>query len=210
MLEYCGRLTCAIDRLSGNLQKTTSFFRKQTADEADKILPASYEVQCNDELLKSKFYNSSHCPSSATSPSLLGMFPNTLRIFNASYPCLAAPTVANSSPPEWRNILLLSRSSIKLEHWNTYSGQAAPAVSLICLLCNKSIVIYSSSFWGFRLSLRPTSFSGKSHMALALKRFPAPALCEQHGSTPVSFKWWIDVHRLCWMHRCHFQPQLYR
>ena len=33
----------AIDRLSGNLQKTTSFFRKQTA-EADKISRASYEV----------------------------------------------------------------------------------------------------------------------------------------------------------------------
>ena len=33
----------AIDRLSGNLQKTTSFFRKQT-DEADTILLASYEV----------------------------------------------------------------------------------------------------------------------------------------------------------------------
>ncbi len=35
----------AIDRLSGNLQKTTSFFRKQT-DEADTILLASYEVSC--------------------------------------------------------------------------------------------------------------------------------------------------------------------
>ena len=33
----------AIDRLSGNLQKTTSFFRKQTA-EADKIVRASYDV----------------------------------------------------------------------------------------------------------------------------------------------------------------------
>ena len=33
----------AIDRLSGNLQKTTSFFRKQTA-EADKIVRASYAV----------------------------------------------------------------------------------------------------------------------------------------------------------------------
>ena len=33
----------AIDRLSGNLQKTTSFFRKQT-DEADTTLLASYEV----------------------------------------------------------------------------------------------------------------------------------------------------------------------
>ena len=33
----------AIDRLSGNLQKTTSFFRKQTAD-ADKIVRASYDV----------------------------------------------------------------------------------------------------------------------------------------------------------------------
>ena len=33
----------AIDRLSGNLQKTTSFFRKQT-DEADTILLASYEI----------------------------------------------------------------------------------------------------------------------------------------------------------------------
>ena len=33
----------AIDRLSGNLQKTTSFFRKQTA-EADKIVCASYDV----------------------------------------------------------------------------------------------------------------------------------------------------------------------
>ena len=32
-----------IDRLSGNLQKTTSFFRKQTA-EADKIVRASYDV----------------------------------------------------------------------------------------------------------------------------------------------------------------------
>ena len=47
----------AIDRLSGNLQKTTSFLRKQTA-EADMILRASYQVQCNDEL-KAKFYNSS-------------------------------------------------------------------------------------------------------------------------------------------------------
>ena len=35
----------AIDRLSGNLQKTTSFFRKQT-DDADTILLASYEVSC--------------------------------------------------------------------------------------------------------------------------------------------------------------------
>ena len=33
----------AIDRLSGYLQKTTSFFRKQTA-EADKIVRASYDV----------------------------------------------------------------------------------------------------------------------------------------------------------------------
>ena len=33
----------AIDRLSGKLQKTTSFFRKQTA-EADKIVRASYDV----------------------------------------------------------------------------------------------------------------------------------------------------------------------
>ena len=33
----------ALDRLSGNLQKTTSFFRKQTA-EADKIVRASYGV----------------------------------------------------------------------------------------------------------------------------------------------------------------------
>ena len=33
----------AIDRLSGNLQKSTSFFRKQTA-EADKIVRASYDV----------------------------------------------------------------------------------------------------------------------------------------------------------------------
>ena len=33
----------AIDRLSGNLQKTTSFFRKQTA-EADKIVRAGYDV----------------------------------------------------------------------------------------------------------------------------------------------------------------------
>ena len=33
----------AIDRLSGNLQKTTSFFRKQTA-EADTIVRASYDV----------------------------------------------------------------------------------------------------------------------------------------------------------------------
>ena len=33
----------AIDRFSGNLQKTTSFFRKQTA-EADKIVRASYDV----------------------------------------------------------------------------------------------------------------------------------------------------------------------
>ena len=33
----------AINRLSGNLQKTTSFFRKQTA-EADKIVRASYDV----------------------------------------------------------------------------------------------------------------------------------------------------------------------
>ena len=33
----------AIDRLSGNLQKTTSFFRKQTA-EAAKIVRASYDV----------------------------------------------------------------------------------------------------------------------------------------------------------------------
>ena len=33
----------AIDRLSGNLQKTTSFFRKQTA-ETDKIVRASYDV----------------------------------------------------------------------------------------------------------------------------------------------------------------------
>ena len=33
----------AIDRLSGNLPKTTSLFRKQTA-EADKIVRASYDV----------------------------------------------------------------------------------------------------------------------------------------------------------------------
>ena len=33
----------AIDRLSDNLQKTSSFFRKQTA-EADKIVRASYDV----------------------------------------------------------------------------------------------------------------------------------------------------------------------
>ena len=33
----------AIDRFSGNLQKTTSFFRKQTA-EADKIVRAGYDV----------------------------------------------------------------------------------------------------------------------------------------------------------------------
>ena len=33
----------AIDRLSGNLQKTTSFFREQTA-EADKIVRASYDI----------------------------------------------------------------------------------------------------------------------------------------------------------------------
>ena len=33
----------AIDRLSGNLQKTTSFFRKQTA-EADKIVRSRYDV----------------------------------------------------------------------------------------------------------------------------------------------------------------------
>ena len=33
----------ATDRLSGNLQKTTSFFRKQTA-EADKIVRTSYDV----------------------------------------------------------------------------------------------------------------------------------------------------------------------
>ena len=33
----------AIDRLSGNLQKTSSFFRKQTA-EADKIVRASYDA----------------------------------------------------------------------------------------------------------------------------------------------------------------------
>ena len=50
----------AIDRLSGNLQKTTSFFREQTA-EADKILRDSYQVQCNDEL-KANFYNSSPLP----------------------------------------------------------------------------------------------------------------------------------------------------
>ena len=41
-----------------------------------------------------------HWPSSATSSSLLGIFLNTLRMFNASSPCLAAPTVANSSSPK--------------------------------------------------------------------------------------------------------------
>ncbi len=73
----------AIDRLSGNLQKTTSFFRKHTT-EADKILRLSYQVHCNDEL-KAKFHTTLlHYPSSATSPSLLEIFLNTLRMFNAS------------------------------------------------------------------------------------------------------------------------------
>ena len=42
-----------------------------------------------------------NCPSSATLPSLQGIFQTTLGMFNASYPCLATPTVANSSSPKW-------------------------------------------------------------------------------------------------------------
>ena len=40
----------AIDRLSGNLQKTTSIFRKPSA-EADKIVRASYDVSYNVRIL---------------------------------------------------------------------------------------------------------------------------------------------------------------
>ena len=178
----------AINRLSGNRQKTTSFFRKQTA-EADKIVRASYDVfrilarwmkpfsdgyfikECHVvvvdsvcpeqrsvfesvslsshtvrrrieemsqlacvpddvepdtcvsvvasmreefasrfagikplaadfKLFTAHFDSLRRCPSSATSPSLLGIFLHSLRMFNASYPCLAAPTVANSSSPK--------------------------------------------------------------------------------------------------------------
>ena len=67
-------------------------------------------------------------------------------------------------------------------------GQKKGAASLLVRHCEAdghiqpihTQVLSTSSFLGFRLSFRPTSCSGKSNLALALKRLPAPAL--QHDS----------------------------
>ena len=117
----------AIDRLSGNLQKTTSFFRKQTA-EADKILRDSYQVQCNDEL-KANFYNSSPLSffrdialPSRNFPKYIALVQRIVAIFGGTYCCEQLFSKMKYTKSRLRsllsdrhlnNILLLSRSSIE-------------------------------------------------------------------------------------------------
>ena len=138
-----------------------------------------------------------HCPSSATSPSLLGIFLNTcsthhshvrwhllvllrtallqneVHTVSPSLPALGPPSQWHSSVVE-----LIHRAG----HWNTSSWQAAPAVSLICLLCNKStgsIVIYTSDYilsLGFSFVTPAHELLRMSRLALALKRLPTSAL----------------------------------
>ena len=224
----------AIDRLSGNLQKTTSFFRKQTA-EADKIVRASYDVsrilarrmkpvsdgdfieECLVAVVDSvcpeqrSVFESVSLSSRTVCRRIEEMSNNVHYSLKTRISTIVAFSLALDESTDTKDtaqlavfirgvtadlnvceeflqlvplrgtttgkdifdamlVTLIHRAGHQ-RHWYPSPWQAAPAISLICLICNKGIVI-CILILGFRLELRPASCSGKSHMAPALKRLP--------------------------------------
>ena len=144
-------------------------------------------LKCNDKL-KAKFYNSSPLSfrdialPSRNFPEYIAHVQCTVAMVGGTYCCEQLFSKMKYTKSRLRSllsdrhlngILLLSSSSIEPDIDLLLHGRLT---DLPALLCNKSIVIYTSSFWCLRLSLRPKSFSGKSHQALALKRLPLPTV----------------------------------
>ena len=150
------------------------------------------ELQCNDEL-KAKFYKFSPLSffrslffrditlPSRNFPKYIAHVQRIVPMFGGTYCCEQLFSKMKCTKSRLRSllsdrhlndILLLSSSSVEPGNDILLRGKQHQLSHWFARLAMKVLLLYTSSFWCFRLSLRPTSCSGKSHLALT----PAPAL----------------------------------
>ena len=153
--EYASRFA-GVQPLAADFKLFTAPFDFPVDDDPAPLQRELVVLQCNDEL-KAKFYNSSPLAffrdialPSRHFPKYSARVQRTVAMFGGTYcceqlfskmKCTKSPlrSLLSRPPYQWHSsvVELIHRAG----HWQTSSWQAAPAISLICLLCNKSIVI---------------------------------------------------------------------